>query len=185
MNQMSYNELKQKSQSDSASNLVDQLGFEASILVARDMLNDEEWDAALQEYAVQLLEGARGKFPDQWNSDWKYDAFLGYAYDIVSRYDERYVAYKRALEKANTPPPQLLVAIAGCCWMPGKPPISVNEAIELVQQAIKSVRYIEAVELLIGLYKSTGQAKEQKNWEDILEEIKDSGQHLPSLNSIS
>jgi dephospho-CoA kinase len=38
-----------------------------------------------------------------------------------------------------------------------------------------------AVELLRGLYKSTGNIKEQKYWETILEDIKETGSHLPEI----
>lgn len=185
MNLLRYKELKHKSESYTPSDLAYELGFERSLNIARDMLINEEWDESLQEYAVHLLEEIRKKVPEKWNSSWRYDAFLGYAYDIVSEYDKRYDSYKRALDKVNPQPPQLLVALAGCCWAPGKTVISEEEAILLVKQAITSVKYIEAVELLKGLYKSMGNIREQLYWEKVLEDIKDKGQHLPSLDQIS
>lgn len=82
------------------------------------------------------------------------------------------------------PPPQLLIAMARCYIAPGKPPITEEEAIDLVKQAIKTTQYIEGIELLRGLYKSIGNIKEQKYWENILEGIKERGVHLPTLDQI-
>lgn len=184
MSKATYTKLKQKSYSYTPTNLVNTLEFDAALRLACDMLNDEEWDESLQEYATSLLEELRKKFPDKWNTTWKYDALLGYAYDIIFKYDERYAAYKRALTKIQPPPPQLLVALAGCCIAPGKPPVTEEEAISLVKQAIATVSYIEAVELLRGLYKSKGNIKEQYYWEKVLEDIHKNGVHLPPLNQI-
>jgi len=185
MNDEKYLTLKQKSNSCSPSILIDSLGFNEALLIACDMLNNEEWDESLQAYATNILEELRKKYPEEWDANWKYDALLGYAYHIILKYDERYAAYKRAFSKIKPTPPQLLVAIARCCIAPGKPPITEEEAISLVKQAIVSVKYIEAIELLRGLYKSTGNVKEQHYWEEVLENIKDTGSHLPPLYQIS
>lgn len=124
-------------------------------------------------------------YPKEWNANWKYDALLGYAYHIILKYDERYAAYKRAFDKIEPPPPELLVAMARCCIAPGKPPITEEEAISLVKQAIATAPYVEAVELLRGLYKSIGNIKEQRYWEKVLENIKEASPHLPPLDQIS
>jgi hypothetical protein len=185
MTPLTYSELKQKSISYKPSDLVDELGFEDTLNMARHMLNNKKWDESLQEYATNLLEELRKKYFEKWNSNWKYDAFLGYAYDIILKYDERYASYKRAFDKTSLPPPELLVAIAGCCWAPGQPSITEEEAISFVKQAIETTPYVEGVELLRGLYKSIGNVKEQQYWEKVLEEIKDNGPHLPPLDRIS
>lgn len=181
MSDEKYFKLKQKSALYSPSSLVSLLSFNEILHLACEMLNNEKWDESLQEYATNVLEELRKKFPEKWNANWKYDALLGYAYHIILKYDERYAAYKRAFDKVSPTPPQLLVGIARCCSAPGKPPITEEEAISLVKQAIQSTRYIEAVGLLRGLYKSIGNIKEQQYWESVLEDIKDTGPHLPSL----
>lgn len=177
--------LKQYSYSYSPSGLIDSLGFNKALRMACNMLNDEEWDDSLQEYATNVLEKLREMYPKEWNANWKYDALLGYAYHIILKYDERYAAYKRAFDKIEPSPPELLVAMARCCIAPGKPPITEEEAISLVKQAIATAPYVEAVELLRGLYKSIGNIKEQRYWEKVLENIKETSPHLPPLDQIS
>ena len=132
-----------------------------------------------------MLEAMREKYPEKWNSSWKFDGLLGYAYDITLKYDERYTAYRRALDKTTLPPPQLLIAIAGCCIAPGTPPLSENEAILLVKEAIQVIPYIEGIELLIGLYKAMGNIEEQSYYKNILNKISDNGSHILSLDDFS
>ena len=181
MNQMNYTQLKEKSNRN-PSVLLNTLGFDEALQMACTMLNNKEWDESLQEYATSLLEELRKKYPEKWNSSWRYDAFLGYAYHIILKYDERYSAYKRAFDKIHPAPPELLVAMARCCVAPGKPPLTEEEAILLVKEAVKTIPYIEAVELIKGLYKSTGNIKEQRYWENILENLYENGIHLPPLD---
>lgn len=182
MNRLSYEELIKIFETQTPSELVDRSGFEESVFYAQQMLHNQKWNEELQGYARQVLELLRAKYSLQWNSHWKYDAFLGYAYDVLLFYDdERFAAYQRAFEKAKPPPPELLVALAQCCWSPGKPPITKEKAISLSLEAIKDTQYIEAVQLLRGLYKSSGNSVQQLYWENILEQIKDSGIHLPPL----
>lgn len=184
MNRIKYIELRQKSKDYKPSDLVHQLGFEEALHVACDMLKNEEWDESLQEYATKILMELKTKYPEKWVSNWRYDALLGYAYHITLNYDERYAAYKRAFDKKQPAAPQLLVAMARCCIAPGKPPITEEEAISLVKQAIKTTPYVEGIELLRGLYKSTGNIVEERYWGNILEEIKENGPHLPALDQI-
>ncbi len=184
MRNSSYISLKQKSNDYKPSELVNLLSFNKGLRIACDMLNNDEWDESLQEYAANLLEELRKTYPEKWNSTWRYDALLGYAYHIILKYDERYVAYKRAFDKVHPPPPQLLIAMAECCWAPGKPPITEQEAISLVKRALSTSLYYEGVSLVRGLYKSIGDTKEQKYWENVLDKIKGKEVHLPPLDQI-
>lgn len=59
MNNKTYLELKQYSYSYSPSGLIDSLGFNKALRMACNMLNDEEWDDSLQEYATNVLEKLR------------------------------------------------------------------------------------------------------------------------------
>jgi len=181
-----YEELKKISKLNTPEVLIETMNFDNGILLAREMLNNEEWDEDLQKYSAKILEGLRKKYPNEWNSTWKYDAFLGYVYDIILDYDERYKFYEKAIKKAPLPtPPQLLIALAGCCWAPGTPPITEEESIKLVKQALTEKNYFEGVSLLRGLYKSIGNKKEQDYWERILKNIDENEFHLPPLDDLS
>lgn len=179
-----YEDLKHKSAEYIPSELVKQFGFENSLILSKQMLMNEKWDESLQAYAAKLLEEIRKSYPKEWNASWKYDAFLGYAYHILLKYDERYAAYKNALEKIQSPPPELLIAMARCCIAPGTPPLSDEEAISLSKQAIQNVPYVEGIELLIRLYKSAGNVKEQQHWVNVLEKMGKDVLHLPSLEQL-
>lgn len=185
MSKAEYLKLKEISYNYDPSELANRLEFGESLVMACDMLNNEEWDESLQEYATNLLERIRARYSEKWDTSWKYDALLGYAYHIILKYDERYIAYKRAFDKISPPPPQLLVALARCCIAPGKPPITEEDAILFVKQAIATTPYIEAIELLKGLYKSIGNIEEQRHWENVLENIGENGPHLPLFDGIS
>jgi hypothetical protein len=95
-----------------------------------------ELDSEGTKIEKKSLEELRKKYPNEWNCSWKNDAFLGYAYDVILNYGRRFIFYKKAFEKASLPPPQLLIALAGCCWAPGIPPITEEEAISLVKKSL-------------------------------------------------
>lgn len=181
---LNYKDLKQKSISYTPTELVNRLSFGQAMQTACEMLRNEEWDEQLQIYAADILELLRQKYPEKWNSSWRFDAFLGYAYHILLKYDERYAAYKSAFDKVNPKPPQLLIAMARCYMTPGKPPITEQEAINLVKQAVKDFPCIEGFELLAGLYKSMGNIKEQEYWQNFLKKQKAGLSELPTLDQI-
>ena len=184
MKNRSYEELKNISDSCNPRNFASNLEFQEGLVLAKEMLDNDEWDQELQEYAVKLLEEIRKNYQKEWNSSWKFDAFLGYAYHIILKYDERFAAYKRAFEKVSSPPPQLLVAMARCCWAPGIPPITEEESISLVKQALLEKPYYEAFSLLRGLYKSIGNTIEEAYCEDVLKNMKGKEIHLLPLDDV-
>lgn len=112
MKNISYSQLKEQVSLFKPHDLIDMLDFNKSLELALNMLNNEEWEESLQTYGVNLLEEMREKYHEKWNSSWKYDALLGYAYDITLKYDERYMAYKRALDKISPPPSSIVNCVS-------------------------------------------------------------------------
>lgn len=162
--------------------LIDFFSFEDGLRLAYGLLYNDNWDESLQEYAVELLYQLRDKYPHDWNSSWRNDAFLGMACHITLKYDERYLAYKRAIEKAKSPPPELLIELARCFNSPGDPPLSRDEAISLLKQAIKESLYIEAIGLLCTIYWEKGDFKKENYWKNILKDLEEkNGKHSPSI----
>jgi hypothetical protein len=82
------------------------------------MLFNEERDDGLRDYATELLQEVRQAHFKEWSLDWKNDVFLGDAYYITMKYDERYESYKRAFDKVAFPPPSLLISLASCYLSP-------------------------------------------------------------------
>ncbi len=179
-----FEELKKVSHDYKPEELADMLTFDEGIKMACKMVSNDDRDETLKKYATKFLEKLRQKYPKEWNATWKYDAFLGSIYYRIMEYDKRYESYKRAFEKANPPPPELLIAMAGCCRCPGKPPVTEQEAISLAKQAMSDTYYYEGALLLRGLCRSIGDTEEQNYWDNVLEEMKGKETHLPRLDEI-
>jgi hypothetical protein len=124
------------------------LPFKEGIILAYKMLYNDDWDDIVQNYAVNLLYAIRDGYHEEWNSSWTFDTFLGNACDIALRYDERYETYKRASQNVYPIPPSLMVLLAKCYISPGTPPISQEEAENLLREALKKEKTIEGVSLL-------------------------------------
>jgi tetratricopeptide (TPR) repeat protein len=150
--------------------LAKDLNFENGRLLAYNMLLNEERDDYLRDYATELLEGVRQAYPKEWSEDWKNDVFLGDAYYMTMKYNERYEAYIRAYEKAIPSPPSLLISIASCYLSP-ESPITLNEAENLVQRALKEEVSIEGVALIRGLYAEKKIQEKFEYWDKILKDV--------------
>ena len=159
--------------------IVNVLGFKNGMIAAYNLLYNEKWDEYLQIFAVNLIYSLKEKYNQTWNLDWRNDAFLGQACDIVLKYDERYQAYQQAFEKSLNPPPELLIELARCCYCPGSPPISYEQSIELLQISIKKHPYKQAACLLKSIYASKKDLKNERYWSEMLEKITD--ENLPPI----
>jgi len=93
---------------------------------------------------------------------------LGSACNITGKYDERYDAYKRAFDKLKNPPPELLIELARCCICPGHPPISYDDAIDLVNRALVDVAYSDGIGLLSHLDSLKDDKENEAYWNEIL-----------------
>ena len=149
------------------------LGFKNGMILAYKLLYNDNWDEDLQEFAVKLLYILKITCSEEWNSNWRNEAFLGQACDITLRYDERYEAYKQAFEKSLKPPPELLIELARCCYCPGSPPISYEQSLELLKQSIIEHPYKQAASLLKSIYSSQKDLENEKYWSEMLEQIQD------------
>lgn len=140
------------------------LAFGEALRLARALLYNDDWNEALQEYSFELLEAVRALHPAEWNSDWRHDAFLGQTADVALRYEARYAAFRRAFEAAETPSAELRVSLARCIFAPGGAPISEDEAIGLLEQALAERPLARAAEMLEGIYRLRGDRELQARW---------------------
>jgi hypothetical protein len=152
----------------SPNEVVKSLSFLDGLRLSYLLLYNDKWDENLQEFAIKLLYEIRKVYPEEWNASWEYDALLGGACNITCKYDERYEAYKRAFDKADNPPPGLLIEFARCCICPGSPPISYDQAIELILKALKQAHYADAIGLLSHIYSLKDDFQNEDYWSDIL-----------------
>lgn len=156
--------------------LAESLPFKEGRALAYKMLFNEERDDSLRVYATELLQKIQQTHPIEWSLDWRNDVFLGDACYMTMKYDERYQAYKRAYEKANPPPPSLLILLAGCYLLP-KPPITLDEAESLTKKALEKEMSIEGVILLRGIYFEKKDQAKFEYWDKVSKEIEEKNIH--------
>lgn len=163
-------------QNFSPRSVMQRMTFCGAVKLVYQLMFNENWDDNLHNYAARLLEFLRKNYPQEWNSSWQYDAFLGQAYDFTLLYDERYAFYKRAMEKAVQPPPALLSAFIGCRHAPGIPPVSMSEAMTLVKEALKEYYTAEAIATSPSHFSTEEQ--EYEYWMDVFGSM-----YRPNLDS--
>ncbi|MGA8165616.1 MAG: hypothetical protein WB791_11470 [Waddliaceae bacterium] len=171
------NKLKEISQKYQPDEVLEFLSFKDGMILSCKLLLNEEMDDNLREYAVKLIEKYRQSYPKEWNENWRNDVFLGDAYHLIMKYDERYKAYKRALERTFPSPPALLVSLAGC-YLLADSPIDSDEAEKLLLDALEKEKSIEAVTLIRGIYKTKGNENKFAYWDKILQDLENENAYM-------
>jgi hypothetical protein len=156
--------------------LAKSLSFKDGRDLAYKMLFNEERNDNLRDYATELLQEIREIHFEEWSSDWKNDVFLGDACYITMKYNERYEAYQRAYKKASPPPPYLLISLASCYHSP-EPPITLDDAENLVKKALEKEMSIEGVVLLRGIYAEKKDQVKFDYWDKVLKEVEEKKIH--------
>ena len=111
------------------------LSFKEGLLLSRKILENENWDADLQEFAVSLIEEIKKFHPYEWKSNWKHEAFLGYAYGILGyEHEKEFNAYQQAAQSANLPPPEILMRLAMSWSCPPQFPENITRFYCLIPQ---------------------------------------------------
>lgn len=157
----------------SPKSLSEQLSFGDALILSRKMLENEKWDGHLQSFAINLINAIKRRHSEEWETDWRYDAYLGYAYDLRGwDYEEQFEAYRRAAEKTDFTHPELLMRLALNWSAPGifQNKIDKKDAIQLLEKALGEIPYVEGVSCLIELYTEIGLHEKKEYWEKVLEE---------------
>ena len=157
--------------------IASKLSFKDGMITAHKFLYNEEWNEELQNIGVELLYILKNEYKKEWDADWRNDAFLGTACDITLKYDQRYMAFKNAFEKALNPPAELLIELARCCYCPGTPPISYEQAISLLKESLLKHPYKQAAALLKSIYSSMRDTDNEQYWSKVLDQTKDENMH--------
>jgi hypothetical protein len=144
---------------------------EGKLLVYKMLFGDtREREDDISDYAVQLLQELRKIHSKEWEQDWRNDVFFGDICYMALRDEERYEAYKRAYDKAAPPPSSLLISLARCYTL-WEPPITLDEAEELVKKALEKELSIEGAVLLRGIYAERKDQAKFDYWDKVLEEL--------------
>lgn len=163
--------------------LVTELSFKDCMRIAYNLAYGYGLEEELQEYAIKLLLRIKDHFPQEWNSSWRNDAFLGNAYKVFFKEDEgRYYAYKRAYDKVDDPSPGLLLALAGCDYIPDKRFFSLDEAAHLLHRALEKDLYFNAICRLRLYYKNKNQKEKYDYWEKKFQEQQENPIYTPSID---
>lgn len=162
--------------------LAKNLSFIDGMVLSRKLLENDEWDDNIQTTAINLINAIRKWHQVEWESDWRHDAYLGYAYDLRGwDYEEQFDTYKRAANKCLIPDSEILMRLALNWSCPGvyKSKIDEKTAIELLETAMQETPYIEGVSCLLDLYDRIGDNKKKEYWEKVQNQSENNNLRAP------
>lgn len=134
-----------------------------------------------QEYAVRLLYALRTYRFGEWVDDWHNEGLLGYACDLTGRSDERFGAFDQACTNVPKVPVSIAVALVRSSLASDPHPLSFEEMLDLLQNALKENMYVDALQLLKQVYAHTGQQEKEVEVARSIASLKGQGAHSPSL----
>jgi hypothetical protein len=153
------------------------LTFKEVMHVVQHLFYDDIQDDEKQQYALNLAFEVKDHFNKEWDSDWKNDVFLGGLCVMLWRYDERYFYYKRAYDKLEDPPMELLLLLADCNTAPGVPPITDAESEYYLKKAIEKKVTSESALTMRSFYKCKGDRVREMYWDRMHERLEAANIH--------
>lgn len=173
---------KQITREISPENLAHELTMLEGLQLASTIGMADFFDCAMTDYSLKLLEAIRAIHRKQWDSSWRYDAFLGRCYRFAMEHEKAFEAYKSAMKKApEYPHPSLLIALAGCIDLPGGVSIKYSTAVGYLKMAIKDYLYIDAVMLLRSIYRIQKDTVNEEFWSEMLARALKTGIFAPPI----
>lgn len=133
--------------------VVRRLSIEDRLRLAYRIVINNLLDDRLRDYAVRLLYAFKQLFPSEWAANWKHEALLGVVCNLALKYDEKFFAFSRAAASVDPMPPRLAIELAGCYHAPGKPRVSREEAIALLEHVVAKYPYVDAILPLKSFYR--------------------------------
>jgi len=148
------------------------LSFKEGLLLSRKLLENESWDVDLQKFAVVLIEEIKKFYSQEWKSNWKHEAYRGYAYDVLGyEYEKVFEAYQKAADSASSPTPEVLMRLAMSWNCPGiYPKMTKEKATEILEDVAKKVPYMQAASCLVRLYREANQMEKAEYWKKVFKE---------------
>jgi hypothetical protein len=165
--------------------IVENLSFKDILKLAYKLINT---NIDCQRYSVRLLYALRSYNFEAWSKTWFHDVFLGYCCEAAGKYDEQFAAYfyasldarhardNRPFTDVSAVPAGLMIALARCAFLPD-PSVTFEQAIIWLEGVLKQEMYIDALELLLRIYKATNQIDRAVEVTRTLESVQSQGQY--------
>ncbi len=68
--------------------LAENLSFIDALILSRLLLENEDFDDTIQIFAIELIKSIKEFHKEQWEGDWRHEAYLGYAYGLPGWFHE-------------------------------------------------------------------------------------------------
>lgn len=149
--------------------------------VVEHLFYDDIQDDENQQFALHLALEIKEHFKENWEEDWKNDVFLGNLYEMLCLYDERYFYYKRAYDKLNDPPTELLLFLSNCNNAPGIPPITDEESEFYLKKALETKLTYEVALAMRSFYKLKEDKSQEEYWDQVSKKLKEENIHSDQI----
>lgn len=157
------------------------LSFKDAMHVVKHLFYDDIQDDEKQQYALKLAFKIKDHFKTEWESDWKNDVFLGGLCVMLWRYNERYLCYKRAYDKLNDPPAELLFLLSDCNSAPGAPPITDKEAELYLKKSMEKKMTSESAFTMKSICRLKGDKSQEEYWDKVYKKLEKENVHFDQL----
>ena len=162
--------------------VVDTMTFVGALKLAYQLLIPKTQEKERRKYGFAIVDLLFRIWETEMATSWKHYALLGHLYTVYPEYvDDHYLAYKRAMDLVDNPPPRLLIEMARCCQIPGYRRLPTIEAIEFAKQGIQDYSYVDGVKLLCEIYAERDEAQQLTYWRNVYNSIKDTNQESPPI----
>ncbi len=99
----------------SSKDLAAVLSFKRGMEVADAIFTWNNRSDEVINYAIDMFNAIRDRYPEKWNQDWNNDLYVNILCEIVLRYSEIYESYKRIYKRLlPDPPAHVLFSLAMC-----------------------------------------------------------------------
>lgn len=169
-------------------NFVDALTFSEVMYLVGNLIKaaEEEMERdgfmadLFRDFAVNLMIILRAKNPQEWNKDWKNEAFLGIACAFVYREEEAFTYIKHAYDRLDDPPQSLIFAFINAGSRPTRI-LTREEITQLIQKAIEKGVTYESSERMAMFAREMGWQDKYEYWEKKARESEEKKIHTPII----
>lgn len=158
------------------------LTFSESMHTVNHLFFDDFRDDDRQQYALKLAFQIKEHFKDQWENDWKNEMYLGGLCNTLWLYEEEYQCYKRAYEKFEDPPIELLLRLSGCNIAPPPAPITDEESEFYLKKALEKKLTYEVASAFRYFYRWKEDKAQENYWDKVCKKLKKYDQGLIFLS---